>query len=225
MSEKAKKMLEELQKKYGDKKFKLPNGVELSFNQYITEYFSIFFDIDVVSHITLNENVRISMMQFLEEFILSECQQKYNGDIIDLVIEKLDDDSIKNMIKNLKNKEIQSQLLSKNISDDIKYYCFKYFDKKVCEDYLSLNPDFAKRMVSNDNGIIILLEKEVIVPSTIIDDKFFDNLMSNFNHSEAIVDFRNYINALSRICDVSYLEKKLDIFYGNCIIYIKTMKI
>ena len=121
------------------------------------------------------------------------------------------------MIKNLKNKEIQSQLLSKNISDDIKYYCFKYFDKKVCEDYLSLNPDFAKRMVSNDNGIIILLEKEVIVPSTIIDDKFFDNLMSNFNHSEAIVDFRNYINALSRICDVSYLEKKLDIFYGNCI--------
>lgn len=217
MSEKAKKMLEELQKKYGDKKFKLPNGVELSVNQYITEYFSIFFDIDVVSHITLNENVRISMMQFLEEFILSECQQKYNGDIIDLVIEKLDDDSIKNMIKNLKNKEIQSQLLSKNISDDIKYYCFKYFDKKVCEDYLSLNPDFAKRMVSNDNGIIILLEKEVIVPSTIIDDKFFDNLMSNFNHSEAIVDFRNYINALSRICDVSYLEKKLDIFYGNCI--------
>lgn len=217
MSEKAKKMLEELQKKYGDKKFKLPNGVELSFNQYITEYFSTFFDIDVVSPITLNENVRISMMQFLEEFILSECQQKYNGDIIDLVIEKLDDDSIKNMIKNLKNKEIQSQLLSKNISDDIKYYCFKYFDKKVCEDYLSLNPDFAKRMVSNDNGIIILLEKEVIVPSTIIDDKFFDNLMSNFNHSEAIVDFRNYINALSRICDVSYLEKKLDIFYGNCI--------
>lgn len=217
MREKTKKMLEELQKKYGDKKFKLPNGVELSVNQYITEYFSIFFDIDVVSHITLNENVRISMMQFLEEFILSECQQKYNGDIIDLVIEKLDDDSIKNMIKNLKNKEIQSQLLSKNISDDIKYYCFKYFDKKVCEDYLSLNPDFAKRMVSNDNGIIILLEKEVIVPSTIIDDKFFDNLMSNFNHSEAIVDFRNYINALSRICDVSYLEKKLDIFYGNCI--------
>lgn len=217
MSEKAKKMLEELQKKYGDKKFKLPNGVELSFNQYITEYFSTFFDIDVVSPITLNENVRISMMQFLEEFILSECQQKYNGDIIDLVIEKLDDDSIKNMIKNLKNKEIQSQLLSKNISDDIKYYCFKYFDKKVCEDYLSLNPDFAKRMVSNDNGIIILLEKEVIVPSTIIDDKFFDNLMSNFNHSEAIVDFRNYINALSRICDVSYLEKKLDIFYSNCI--------
>ena len=217
MSEKAKKMLEELQKKYGDKKFKLSNGVELSFNQYITEYFSTFFDIDVVSPITLNENVRISMMQFLEEFILSECQQKYNGDIIDLVIEKLDDDSIKNMIKNLKNKEIQSQLLSKNISDDIKYYCFKYFDKKVCEDYLSLNPDFAKRMVSNDNGIIILLEKEVIVPSTIIDDKFFDNLMSNFNHSEAIVDFRNYINALSRICDVSYLEKKLDIFYGNCI--------
>ncbi len=217
MSEKAKKMLEELQKKYGDKKFKLPNGVELSFNQYITEYFSTFFDIDVVSPITLNENVRISMMQFLEEFILSECQQKYNGDIIDLVIEKLDDDSIKNMIKNLKNKEMQSQLLSKNISDDIKYYCFEYFDKKVCEDYLSLNPDFARRMVSNDNGIIILLEKEVIVPSTIIDDKFFDNLMSNFNHSEAIVDFRNYINALSRICDVSYLEKKLDIFYGNCI--------
>ena len=66
MSEKAKKMLEELQKKYGDKKFKLPNGVELSFNQYITEYFSTFFDIDVVSPITLNENVRISMMQFLE---------------------------------------------------------------------------------------------------------------------------------------------------------------
>ena len=217
MREKTKKMLDELQKKYGDKKFKLPNGVELSVNQYITEYFSIFFDIDVVSHITLNENVRISMMQFLEEFILSECQQKYNGDIINLVIEKLDDDSIKNMIKKLKNKEIQSQLLSKNISDDIKYYCFEYFDKKVCEDYLSLNPDFARRMVSNDNGIIILLEKEVIVPSTIIDDKFFDNLMSNFNHSEAIVDFRNYINALSRICDVSYLEKKLDIFYGNCI--------
>lgn len=226
MSEKAKKMLEELQKKYGDKKFKLPNGVELSVNQYITEYFSIFFDIDVVSHITLNENVRISMMQFLEEFILSECQQKYNGDIIDLVIEKLDDDSIKNMIKNLKNKEIQSQLLSKNISDDIKYYCFEYFDKKVCEDYLSLNPDFARRIVSNFGFMNNLLAKDIIIPSTIIDDEFFDDLISSLNSdgvanstfiSSKIQWLRNYINALSRICDVSYLEKKLDIFYGNYI--------
>lgn len=226
MREKTKKMLEELQKKYGDKKFKLPNGVELSVNQYITEYFSIFFDIDVVSHITLNENVRISMKQFLEKFILSECQQKYNGDIIDLVIEKLDDDSIKNMIKKLKNKEIQSQLLSKNISDDIKYYCFEYFDKKVCEDYLSLNPDFARRIVSNFGFMNNLLAKDIIIPSTIIDDEFFDDLISDLNPDgianstlipSTIQWLRNYINALSRICDVSYLEKKLDIFYGNYI--------
>lgn len=231
MKDCAKAMLRELQRKYGDKKFKLPNGVELSVNQYITEYVSNFFDINaegielngrngyIYQGKYTNDNCYV-MIEFLEEFILSECQQKYNGDIMDLVIEKFDDDFIKDMIEKIvksQNKEIQRQLLSKNISDDIKYYCFKHFDKKVCEDYLSLNHDFAKRMVSNDNGIIILLEKEVIVPSTIIDDEFFDNLISNFDYSEAIVDFRNYINALSRICDVSYLEKKLDIFYGNYI--------
>ena len=73
-------MIEELEKNYGQKKYKLPNGIEIPFKQYMLEYVANYIDLNQNS-ITIKNGNSIYMKQFIEEFVLDECQKKYNGDL------------------------------------------------------------------------------------------------------------------------------------------------
>lgn len=62
-----------------EKKVKLPNGVEISARQYIQEVYSPH--IPANGRVTLRNGVDISVKQYIEEELLWEGQEKYNGDI------------------------------------------------------------------------------------------------------------------------------------------------
>lgn len=62
-----------------EKKVKLPNGVEISARQYIQEVYAPH--IPANGRVTLSNGVDISVKQYIEEELLWEGQEKYNGDI------------------------------------------------------------------------------------------------------------------------------------------------
>lgn len=62
-----------------DKKVKLPNGVEISARQYIQEVYAPH--IPANGMVTLSNGAEIPVKQYIEEVLLWEGQEKYNGDI------------------------------------------------------------------------------------------------------------------------------------------------
>lgn len=62
-----------------EKKVKLPNGVEISARQYIQEVYAPH--IPANGRVTLSNGVDISVKQYIEEELLWKDQEKYNGDI------------------------------------------------------------------------------------------------------------------------------------------------
>lgn len=62
-----------------EKKVKLPNGIEISARQYIQEVYAPH--IPANGRVTLSNGVDISVKQYIEEELLWEGQEKYNGDI------------------------------------------------------------------------------------------------------------------------------------------------
>lgn len=62
-----------------EKKVKLPNGVEISARQYVQEVYAPH--IPANGRVTLSNGVDISVKQYIEEELLWEGQEKYNGDI------------------------------------------------------------------------------------------------------------------------------------------------
>ncbi len=65
---------------------KLPNGAEIPANQYIQEV--VYPQIPENSIIILKNGAPISAQQFIEEFVMSECQNKYNGDFARYITDK-----------------------------------------------------------------------------------------------------------------------------------------
>ncbi len=66
-----------------ERKLRYPNGAETSAVQYIQEYFSPY--IPENGMITLKNGKDISIIQFIEEFVMYDGQNKYNGDIARLM--------------------------------------------------------------------------------------------------------------------------------------------
>lgn len=62
-----------------DKRVKLPNGVEISARQYIQEVYAPH--IPANGMVTLSNGAEIPVKQYIEEVLLWEGQEKYNGDI------------------------------------------------------------------------------------------------------------------------------------------------
>lgn len=62
-----------------DKRVKLPNGVEISARQYIQEAYAPH--IPANGMVTLSNGAEIPVKQYIEEVLLWEGQEKYNGDI------------------------------------------------------------------------------------------------------------------------------------------------
>lgn len=62
-----------------EQKMQLPNGTEISARQYIQELFAPH--IPISGRITLNNGVDIPVKQYIEEILMGEGQEKYNGDI------------------------------------------------------------------------------------------------------------------------------------------------
>ena len=62
-----------------DKRVKLPNGVEISARQYIQEVYAPH--IPANGMVTLSNGAEIPVKQYIEEVLLCEGQEKYNGDI------------------------------------------------------------------------------------------------------------------------------------------------
>lgn len=67
-------------------KVKLPNGVSISYRQYLQEFALPYFSNK--ENVTLANGVTISLVQFLEENIFYECQEKYNGNLEKYLNEK-----------------------------------------------------------------------------------------------------------------------------------------
>lgn len=61
------------------KKMKLPNGVEVSAYQYIQE--AVYFQLPKNGIVILENGTVLPVKQFIEENIMFECQEKYNGDL------------------------------------------------------------------------------------------------------------------------------------------------
>lgn len=61
-----------------ERKMKLPNGVEISAHQYIQEI--VYPHLPKNGIVILNNNTLLLTKQFIEEGVMSECQEKYNGD-------------------------------------------------------------------------------------------------------------------------------------------------
>ena len=62
-----------------EKRVKLPNGIEVSARQYIQEIYAPH--IPANGRVILSNGVEISVKQYIEEELLLEGQEKYNGDI------------------------------------------------------------------------------------------------------------------------------------------------
>ena len=60
------------------KRLKLPNGVEISARQYIQEVVYPYLPSNGI--VVLNSGATLSIKQFIEECVMFECQEKYNGD-------------------------------------------------------------------------------------------------------------------------------------------------
>lgn len=67
------------------RKMKLPNGATISASQYIQEI--LFPLLPRNGHVILANNSILSIKQFIEECIMFECQEKYNGDISKYMLE------------------------------------------------------------------------------------------------------------------------------------------
>lgn len=78
---------------------KLPNGVEIPARQYLEEVVMPLIP-KGLDTITLQNGARISLVQFLEEMALGDCQETYNGDIVKYLTEKtvglVETDELKN---------------------------------------------------------------------------------------------------------------------------------
>lgn len=66
-----------------DRKVKLPNGIYISAMQYIQEIFAPYIPRN--GRIVLSNGTEISVIQYIEEVLLYEGQNKYNGDIIQII--------------------------------------------------------------------------------------------------------------------------------------------
>ncbi len=66
-----------------EKRIKLPNGVDISARQYIQEVFAPYIPSN--GRITLSNGIDISVKQYIEEILLCEAQEKYDGDITQIL--------------------------------------------------------------------------------------------------------------------------------------------
>lgn len=65
---------------------KLPNGVEIPAKQYVQEIVYPFLPKDGI--VILNNGSFLSIKQFIEEYVMFECQEKYNGDFSKFMTER-----------------------------------------------------------------------------------------------------------------------------------------
>lgn len=66
-----------------EKRVQLPNGIDISARQYIQEIFAPYIPSN--GRITLSNGIDISVKLYIEEILLFEGQEKYNGDIIQIL--------------------------------------------------------------------------------------------------------------------------------------------
>ena len=65
---------------------RLPNGTEIPAKQYIQEVVYPYLTQNGI--VILNNGAVLSVKQFVEECVMFECQEKYNGDFPKYISEK-----------------------------------------------------------------------------------------------------------------------------------------
>lgn len=79
-------LIESLNPELMTRKMKLPNGAEISAIQYIQEF--VYHQLPENGIIQLMDGTSLSVKQFIEEGVMFECQEKYNGDFAKYMGEK-----------------------------------------------------------------------------------------------------------------------------------------
>lgn len=139
-----------------NKKYKLPNGIEISFKQYMTEYVVSYIDL-TKNTITLNTGATISMKNFIEEGILSDCQRIFNGDLPKYIEEKvLKKDKIEKSDISKKDIESKEHSVKKGIDVDEKTKEVS----KIYKEFVALYEEFIKKYQNYSDEITTEFESD-----------------------------------------------------------------
>ena len=81
-----------------NKDMKLPNGINISAKEYIQEY--LYPLLPAKGNVILKNGTVLTIKQFIEEFIMGECQTEYNGDAEKYINENVESQNGKFRFKN-----------------------------------------------------------------------------------------------------------------------------
>jgi len=166
-----------------NRKLKLPSGKIISAEEYITKV--VFPHMPENGIIILNNNECIPVKKFIEENIIGECQEKYNGNFPIYMQEKTNANmGVLKLKSNGKDVDVEATEIPNYINQVLLMKPIRLPDGTVMQ-----TPDFLEEYYAEHipyNGIVILPNKDIVSVKQYIEEILLHSLESKYNGNLAL---------------------------------------